>query len=70
MRDLIARIADDLGLTAEEREQQIPSGGTSVIASRVHWAKTYLKQAGLLEQPKRGTAQISSFAMARPRHDL
>ncbi len=59
MRDLIARVADDLGLTAEEREQQIPSGGTSVIASRVHWAKTYLKQAGLLEQPKRGTAQIS-----------
>ena len=54
MRDLIARVADDLGLTATEREQQIPSGGTRVIASRVHWAKTYLKQAGLLEQPKRG----------------
>ncbi|WP_428377236.1 restriction endonuclease [Lichenicoccus sp.] len=59
MRDLVSRIADDLNLTSEERSQQIPSGGTSVIASRVHWAKTYLKQAGLLEQPKRGVVQIS-----------
>jgi len=59
MRDLIARIADDLGLNQEERTAQIPSGGTSIIASRVHWAKTYLKQAGLLEQPKRGIVQIT-----------
>jgi len=48
MRDLIKRIADELGLGNEERTQQIPSGGTTVIASRVHWAKTYLKQAGIL----------------------
>ena len=58
MRDLIARIADDLNLSQEERDQEIPSGGTTIIASRVHWAKTYLKQAGLLEQPKRGVVQI------------
>lgn len=59
MRDLVARIADDLGLSQEERDQQIPSGGTTIIASRVHWAKTYLKRAGLLEQPKRGVVQVS-----------
>ena len=59
MRDLIVCIADDLGLSDEERGKQIPSGVTTVIASRVHWAKTYLKQAGLLDQPKRGTVQIS-----------
>ena len=46
-------------LTQAEREQEIPSGGTRLIANRVHWAKTYLKKAGLLEQPKRGTVQIS-----------
>lgn len=59
MRDLIRRIADDLGLSEEERAAQIPSGSTTIIASRVHWAKTYLKQAGLLEQPKRGVVQIT-----------
>ena len=59
MRDLVARISDDLALTAEEREAQIPSGGTTINASHVHWAKTFLKQAGLLEQPKRAYAQIT-----------
>ena len=59
MRDLINRIADDLELGTDERAFQIPSGGTTIIASRVHWAKTYLKQAGLVEQPKRGTVQIT-----------
>ncbi len=59
MRDLIMRIADDLNLTPAERDQEIPSGGTKLIANRVHWAKTYLKKAGLLEQPKRGTVQIT-----------
>lgn len=59
MRELISRVADDLGLSENERAEQIPSGGTSVIASRVHWAKTYLKQAGLVDQPKRGVVQIT-----------
>ena len=61
IRELIARVADDLGLSAQEREQHVPSGGMSIIASRVYWAKTYLKQAGLVEQPRRGTAQISQL---------
>ena len=60
MRDLVARIADYLVLTRLEREQMIPSGTVAVITSRVHWAKTYLKQAGLVEQPKRAHVQISA----------
>jgi restriction system protein len=59
MREMVARIAEDLGLTPEEREQRIPSGNTSVIGSRVGWAKTYLKQAGLLSQPKRALIEIT-----------
>ncbi len=59
MRELIARMADDLKLTQAERDQEIPSGGTKLIANWVHWAKTYLKQAGLLEQPSRGAVRIT-----------
>lgn len=59
VRDLIKRISDDLRLTAEERAQLLPSGTTSLIANRVHWAKTYLKQAGLVEQPSRGVVRIT-----------
>ena len=59
MRELIDRIADDLGLTPEEREQRLPKGGSTIIGNRVHWAKTYLKQAGLLSQPKRAMVDIT-----------
>jgi restriction system protein len=52
--DAIERISDELGLTEEERATLIPSGSISLIGNRVHWAKTYLKQAGLVEQPRRG----------------
>jgi len=59
MQDLIARISDDFSLSEVERSEQTPSGSALVIASRVHWAKTYLKQAGLVEQPKRSVVQIT-----------
>ena len=64
MRDLAARISDDLGLTQAERDQQLPGGGTTVIHSRVGWAKTYLKKAGLLEQPRRGMVLASDRGRA------
>ena len=60
MRDLVARTADELALNQPEREQMIPSGTMTVIASRVQWAKTYLKQARLVEQPRRAHVQISA----------
>ena len=60
MRDLVTRVAGDLGLSQPEREQMIPSGAVTVITSRVQWAKTYLKQAGLVEQPKRAHVQITT----------
>ena len=52
--ELIETLSDEFGLTAEERTAKVPSGGKTLIADRVHWAKTYLKQAGLLESPRRG----------------
>jgi restriction system protein len=37
----------------------LPSGQQSVLANRVGWAKTHLKKAGLLDNPKRGYVTIS-----------
>ena len=59
IKDVVAELADDHQLTPEERSQLLPSGGTLTFASRVGWAKTYLKKAGLLIQPKRGFVQIT-----------
>jgi restriction system protein len=59
IRGLVARIADELALTPDERTRLLPSGGVSVISSRVQWAKTYLKQAGLVSQPRRGMVEAT-----------
>lgn len=47
-------MADHFGLTAEEREQLLPSGKATVIKSRTGWALTYMKQAAIVVSPKRG----------------
>jgi len=56
---LVSAISKELGLSEEEVREKIPSGRVSVIRSRVGWAKSYLKQAGLIEYPKRGLSVIT-----------
>ena len=48
------KIADELGLTAEERDELLPSGKQRILHNRVHWAKFYMSKAGLIESPMRG----------------
>jgi restriction system protein len=45
--DVVSQLAKELGLMPEERDQLLPSGKQTTFANRVHWAKTYLRQAGL-----------------------
>ena len=52
-------LADELHLTAEELNQLLPSGNQAVFNNRVGWARSYLKQAGLLASPKRGFFTIT-----------
>lgn len=59
MKDLIASLIDNYDMTEEEKTQLLPSGTTHVFGSRVAWAKTYLKQAGLLTSPRRGIFVIT-----------
>jgi restriction system protein len=69
IKDVVAELADHHGLSPEERAQLLPSGGTLTFASRVGWAKTYLKKAGLLTQPKRGYVQITDAGRLALRDD-
>jgi len=65
VRELSQEMADLFGLTPEERVQEIPSGkGVTVIHSRTGWAKTYMKQAGLVQQPRRGVVEITDCGRA------
>ena len=70
VRDCIATLGDELGLSQEERSELLASGKQAVFANRVHWAKTYLAQAGLLEITRRAhfriTARGSEVLARRP----
>ncbi len=59
IRDVVNSIGDKLGLTEEERSELLPSGKQSRFSNRVHWARTYLIQAGLLKATKRGHFAIT-----------
>jgi len=52
-------LANEFSLSEEERTALLPSGGTFVFASRVSWACTYLKKAGLLEATRRGFFRLT-----------
>jgi restriction system protein len=59
LRETVQELADKFGLTDEERGQLLPSGVSTVIGSRIGWARTYLQKAGLIESTRRGCFQIS-----------
>jgi len=58
-KEVVETLAKQFNLTQEEREQMLPSGQQRTFDNRVHWAKSYLKQAGLLRYPKRGSFVIT-----------
>lgn len=55
----VEELADEFSLTMEERSELLPSGSQAVFNNRVGWARSYLKQAGLLASPKRGYFTIT-----------
>jgi restriction system protein len=63
IRDLIPTIADQVGLTTEQREAMLPSGQQTILSNRVGWAKTYLKKAGLLSNATRGSVRITELGL-------
>jgi restriction system protein len=49
LRDAVAFLADQYSLTEEERNERLPNAPQPRFYNRVGWARTYLKQATLLE---------------------
>ena len=60
----VGLLADKFGLTEEQRQELLPSGKQSRFTNRVHWAKSYLKQAGLVTDTKRAHFIISERGKA------
>lgn len=54
MLDARTGLADQMGLTDEDREELLPSGQQTRFSNRVAWAKIHLERAGLLDKTRRG----------------
>ena len=59
IRAAIEKLAAEFKLSDEERRELLPSGKQPVFDNRVAWARTYLKNARLLEYTRRGHFKIS-----------
>lgn len=59
MRQTVERLAVEFKLTQEEQTELLPSGQQAIFTNRVGWARSYLKKAGLIDSPRRGSIQIT-----------
>jgi restriction system protein len=59
LREATDFIADEFGLSDQDRTTLLPSGSQPVFYNRVSWARGYLKQAGLLEPTRHNHLRIT-----------
>lgn len=62
-KECIDILAEKLNVTEEELRELLPSGKKKIFYDRVNWAKTYMKKAGLVEAPRRGTVRITQLGL-------
>lgn len=60
MRLATETLGQQFQLTPAEWQEMLPSGRAPLFYNRLAWAKTHLKKAGLIEQPRRGVIAISA----------
>lgn len=62
--EVVERLASKFSLSEEDRSALLPSGRQTTFANRVHWAKSYLGKAGLVELTARGRFRITKAGQA------
>ncbi len=56
---VVRRLGEELGLSEAARGALLASGRQTIFANRVHWAKTFLAKAGLVEATRRGHFRLT-----------
>jgi restriction endonuclease Mrr len=57
--DVLPMLIQRFNLTHEAVQEKLPSGATTRLTNRAHWARIHMTRAGLLESPKRGVFRIT-----------
>jgi len=58
-RDLSAKLSQEFSLSEEEQNRKLPSGNDRVFDNRIRWVIFHMKNADLLETPKRGVYAVT-----------
>lgn len=59
-QDIVLALAKEFLLSQADLDESLPTGRQSRFDNRIGWAKSYLKQAGLIESAGRGLFRITS----------
>lgn len=59
LQEAVDELASTFQLTAEEKQELLPSGKQARFENRVAWSKSYFKQAALVENTRRGYFKIT-----------
>ncbi|WP_027184442.1 restriction endonuclease [Desulfovibrio inopinatus] len=62
-RDILDALENQFDMTEEEQHRLLPSGKQRIFVNRLAWAKSHLKQAGLIASRKRGYFIITDRGM-------
>lgn len=63
-QQLLEKIADVMGLSDEVMQERHGNGPGSKVGYRVAWVQTWLKHAGMLENPRRGVWVLTPLGRA------
>lgn len=64
LKELKIYVAKVFLLTDVELAEMLPSARQTIFVNRIGWARTYLKKAGLIDSPARGTFIITSQGLS------
>jgi restriction system protein len=62
--EVVPRLREEFGIDDGAAAEVLPSGRMTVLASRAHWARTFLSKAGLLTSPRRNVHEITDIGRA------
>lgn len=69
-RETDAQVVSTLALTEAEQSLLIPSGKQSVIVNRLHWARSYLRMSGAIENVARAVVTVTPYGRTLTHADM
>jgi restriction system protein len=68
IEELEDALIEKLGITQQQLDVVYPTSGAAIIPDRMSWARSHLKLAGLLSNPKRGVWVLTEEGRAAANH--